>query len=513
MTETTDMRKIPFSASSLGMVLHRMWEPVRGVLTFSLADEALAPQKNLSVSIDRGSISFAYGSRFLSRITFGWVKEYSFDDNTYPQPEDLLSSLSLACSEFNTAPAGMTLSIPKAWTIVRTVEFPAAVKENIADVIAYELDRLTPLASGDAFYDFRVLEDRGDRISLLLMAAKADQVRPYIDLLNRNGFAVNRMTVNLSALGTVCSSIERKSDTIVMEIRPYGYEGGLFVKGLPVHHVSGFLEGLEDTAKGELISGDVRTMLTMTKDRHRTPQVVFLIKGKDPALRELLNRSAGVPVRFMEETDIGIKAPKSRQQIPYAAVGSVMQSLWRETNGLNLLTKGRSERPGTPLTLTILLMLSIALTCIYYLVAPLNVEERRLQEISRQIGPLKEEAKKVEALKKEAESLEERITAIDNFKHERIMTLGILKELASVLPKNTWLSRTRIGTTSVDIEGYAAKATELLPKLEASHYFRKVEFASPIMWDARMNSERFNIKMELEGLRAPEGEKTAYEKK
>ena len=97
---------------------------------------------------------------------------------------------------------------------------------------------------------------------------------------------------------------------------------------------------------------------------------------------------------------------------------------------------------------------------------------KRLQEISAQILLKKEEAKKVEALKKEAESLREKITAIDNFKHDRIMTMNILRELTSILPKNAWLSRARIASSSVDIEGYAGKATELLPKLEASKYFR-----------------------------------------
>jgi Tfp pilus assembly protein PilN len=158
-------------------------------------------------------------------------------------------------------------------------------------------------------------------------------------------------------------------------------------------------------------------------------------------------------------------------------------------------------------------MLAIATIWIFYLVAPLKVEERKLQEISSQIEAKKEEAKKVETLKKEAESLREKITAINNFKHDRVMTLNILRELTSILPKNAWLSRARIATTSVDIDGYAGKATELLPKLEASKYFRKVEFASPIMRDARMDTERFNIKMEIEDTKNKETGNIKNEKK
>jgi hypothetical protein len=36
--------------------------------------------------------------------------------------------------------------------------------------------------------------------------------------------------------------------------------------------------------------------------------------------------------------------------------------------------------------------------------------------------------------------------------------------------------------------------------LEASKFFQKVEFASPTFRDARLNTDRFQIKMELEGV-------------
>jgi general secretion pathway protein L len=87
------------------------------------------------------------------------------------------------------------------------------------------------------------------------------------------------------------------------------------------------------------------------------------------------------------------------------------------------------------------------------------------------------------------------------------MSLNILKELTTVLPKNTWLSRARITQTTVEIEGYAASATGLLPKLEASPLFKKAEFSSPTFRDTRMNADRFNIKMEIEGIQKDEMKK------
>jgi hypothetical protein len=72
------------------------------------------------------------------------------------------------------------------------------------------------------------------------------------------------------------------------------------------------------------------------------------------------------------------------------------------------------------------------------------------------------------------------------------------------LPKSVWLTRVHINDTNVTIEGYATSATDILPRIEASPYFAKVEFSSPTMRDAKMNMDRFVIRMELEGMKKEE---------
>ena len=510
MTVLANVKNIASVASTLGAKIKRIWVPILRVLTFSPADDMIARKNNLSAAMDIGSISVAYGSRFLSKISIKGIKQYSFEEGRYPQPDDLLSSLSLAVNDFNASKSEITLSIPKAWTIIRTVEFPATVKENIQDAISYELDRLTPFAAEDAYFDFRMLEDKGDRVTLLLMAAKTDKIKPYIDILNENGFTVSRITVNLSAIGSLFRYYEKNSDTLFVEIGSKVYEGGLFSNGLPTHNFSGTLTGLDEKTKIGMISGDIKPLLNISKNKGRAPRIVALFKDKSPSLRELLTSGIGVPVYSMGETDIGLGLTLPQKESP-AAVGDVIQSLGPEANGLNLLKKGRYEKQQTPFALTMSLVLAIASIWIFYLIAPLKVEEKKLQAISGQIVLKKEEAMKVEALKKEAEAITTEIAAVNNFKNSRVMTLNILKELTVTLPRTAWISRAKITTESVDIEGYATTATELLPKLEASKFFKKVEFVSPTIRDARMNAERFNIKMEIEDTN--KGENIKNEKK
>ena len=351
------------------------------VLSFSLGDDRIAPVRRLSVVMESGGVSVSYHSRFLSRMKNRGARRYPFEEGRYPTPESAASAVALAVSDLRAVGAQATLVIPKAWTIVKTAEFPVTVKENLPDVVSYELDRLTPLSPERAFYDFRILAEDENRIRIILVAMKAEILQPYLDALREKGITIGR--VGLSAPG---------------------------LSGLA-------LNGNENTA-GEM----------------------------------------------------------------------------------NLLDKGMQKPQKTPMALTIVLLSVLVALGLFWLVSPLRIAEKRVEIIDREIAARRDEVKKIEALKKDLEGVEKEIAAIEAFKTSRPLTLNLLTEMTRVLPANTWLSRIRFTESTVEIEGYAASATELLPKLEASGYFKKVEFASPTSRDVRLNADRFSIKMEIEGL-------------
>jgi Tfp pilus assembly protein PilN len=175
-----------------------------------------------------------------------------------------------------------------------------------------------------------------------------------------------------------------------------------------------------------------------------------------------------------------------------------LESLWPKAAGIDLLSKGRHQRERTPMIVTGMLCAVLLLTMIIYVMTPLRLAEKRIHELDRQIALRRDEVNKVDVVKKEIDAIQNEMTIIEQFKSKRPVVLNILRELTLLLPKGSWLSRVRITETTVDIEGYAASATELLPKLEASNYLKKVEFASPTFRDIRANAERFMIKMEID---------------
>lgn len=493
------LKKITTLASAALAVMNRIRTPVWKVLTFGPSDDRISPKRTLCVALEKGSVSIVMGSRLFSKIRIKSSRSYAFQENQYPQPENLGSSVALAVNDLRAAKTDVTLSIPKAWAVVKTADFPSTVKENLSDVLFYELDRLTPFNPEYALYDFQILKDKTGRLTIVLMAAKADLIQQCITALKDRGINVNRVTVNLSAMGTLCRYNEKGADTLFVEIDNDGYEGALFLDGFINGTLTGSFPSRDKRSRVETISREIVSLLESIKTQAKSPQIVFLLKEPSPLLEEQLKLQLNQPVKILNGTGMKLEPSRPQKRIPYAAAGGVLESLWPKAKGFNLLKKGRYEKQRTPFALTIILILAILAMWALYMVAPLQIEKQRREKIDHQIMLRKEDVKKVEALKKEIETIDGEISTIHNFKGNRPLALDIVKELTTILPTTAWLTRVRITETTANIEGYASSATGLIPKLEASKYFKKAEFASPTFRDRRQNADRFIIKMEIEG--------------
>src|SRR5574340_557984 len=146
MTTTESVKTSVSFVSETATNLARIGRLLRDVLFFSLADDRIAPKRYLLVMLEGGSVSVVSCFRVFSRVMTRQIRRYPLETGTYPSPENLASAVALAIDDLGAAGTQITLLIPKVWAIVKTTEFPIVVKDTLSDVIAYELDRLTPLS-------------------------------------------------------------------------------------------------------------------------------------------------------------------------------------------------------------------------------------------------------------------------------------------------------------------------------------------------------------------------------
>lgn len=90
-----------------------------------------------------------------------------------------------------------TLCLAAAEALVRRVTMPAATEENLAQVIAFEMDRLTPFRAEEVYFDQRVIARDAARgqVSVQLAVARRDVVDARVEKLRSLGVSVQGVTV------------------------------------------------------------------------------------------------------------------------------------------------------------------------------------------------------------------------------------------------------------------------------------------------------------------------------
>jgi Tfp pilus assembly protein PilN len=505
MPETLTHKRLP-RVNGQAEKIRGIVSSFRRVLFYRPADDLLSLKKNLSVALEKGKISCAFGEQSYARPKIKDVREYSFNVDKYPLPKEFMSTLVSAITELDAAGADITLSIPKAWAVIKTVDFPVTIKENMSGAVSNELDRITPYTSEEAFFDFRILSQTDDRITLVIMAAKADAIRPYLDAARESGLEITRVTVNLSTMGTIGYFFDNSSDTIFIAVDKRGYEGALFVNGIISRTIAETFTADSLRSKAEAVSQDINSLIDASRERGNSPRANVIIKDDDQSLRELLRTQSDMKITFVEgSADYDLT---DHTNIPYsAACGSVLQSLWAGDAGFNLLSKGRQEQEKLPVILTVILLIALVIALAFFFTLPVKADKERLETVSQEVRAKEKTYREIEILQKEITSLESEVAFIRNFK-KGSTSLDILNELTSLLPETAWLSNITVTETTVSIVGFADSATELLPKLETSGFFGNVEFASPTFQSGDLGKERFNIKMVLEEQKNGRGEKT-----
>jgi hypothetical protein len=486
--------------------LLRFGRTLKTILSFSPANEVFIPRKQITVAIGMDFLSIAHGSRFLNRIKIMGYETYRFHDARHPLPETVASTTSLYHSQAKLTNPQVMLCVPKAWTIIQTTELPAAAKENLSDVVAYELDRITPFGPDDTYYDYRLVKEAAGKLHIAITALRRETIDPYIKALAEKGLPVTQIDTSLAAVSTYLHYVWREEDLIYLDIGPKIYEGGLLQAGVIV---AGCTDSFNGNGSDECLLADVAENIApwieQMERQNISPQLV--VHSHNGVQLAPLERQLQIPLQVLTDDNLtipGFKGEKASDDIPHGAIGGVLCALWTKSKAMNVLRRGRVTRTSPPLTLTVILIAALLGMGMLALFLPLYLENQKVSAIDQEISARKDAVKKIESLKNEYNSLQEEVKAIVGFRQDKQNILQILKEMTVILPKSVWLTRVHTNDTNVTIEGYATSATGILPRIEASPYFSKVEFTSPTIRDVRMNMDRFVIRMELEGIKKEE---------
>jgi general secretion pathway protein L len=132
---------------------------------------------------------------------------------------------------------------------------------------------------------------------------------------------------------------------------------------------------------------------------------------------------------------------------------------------------------------------------------------KELNTITAEIKKRRPEVEAVEKLQKQKEEFGKEISGLGKIKMEEVSKIEILRELTQILPSTVWVWNFKYNGKEIEISGFADSASDLIPLLDKSPLFEKVEFLAPITKERTMKGsevkekERFKIKARLESRR------------
>jgi general secretion pathway protein L len=468
---------------NLNLNLNNLWQ------NFSTA--LLAGADGVGVYLDRTALTLVQLEKGLKGLRVKQVLRLERQET-----EELALRLQEEVVRLGLKDCPMSLAVSRDLGFLRPMSLPRAAAENLAQVVAYELDRFLPLPADRLYYDYQILAETETDVQLMLLALPRDQVEPFLTLLTQVGLRPMFLELALTATANAFAQLAGKLPAawLLLHAEPGTFELGRF--------------------QGQVLREyrQRRSATATDLNRQLSEEIARLGEGAGNAQTLCLYGQVrdGLQVSALSETHnlntiypshlaIQNLPPETESAGALPALGTALRSLGRGSQGVNLLPG--AERAAVPLgrfSFSNILLLVFLGLCLVMGGSALLHKRVLLYQLNSKLAALEPDARQVERQLEESRALAKQL---QNFQKMGSTPdkLKILKDLTELIPDNTWLFNLRLSRQNLDISGISKSASDLIPLLDKSGWLTKTEFASPVVTDAN-KQDHFKIKADYKGL-------------
>ena len=401
------------------------------------------------------------------------------------------------------SPRTVAIGLPRALVTVKPLELPA-VGADMREMVRFELERHLPFPTDDAAFDFVPLRDadaapegaEGAGRHVLVAAADRRVVDTALRLVQEAKLRPVSVTVAAHDLVSLVRLsprarivwVHRVDEVIDLLFLAHGRV--VMSRTLPVTDDETLAAEIQRSfgivtwrdCHGIWVSGDPVASAWPTASPLAELGVPVTAPSYTPAARHALGEIAAGPRGGLELAVAVALAPAGR---PLNLLPTKLQP-FRLT--------GAQVATGAAVAATVCLVVAA-------LVAPGYRDGRRLAALSGDIARIDGEVRAVERMLKELEARRKLVNTVESLEVSALHPLPVLRELTELLPNDAWLTLVSLDAKGVELTGQANAASALIPLLENSPRFERVEFASPVT--RGRDREQFRIQAAWEANVAP----------
>jgi len=404
--------------------------------------------------------------------------------------ERLSAAVRAFVAERGIDPRRAALVLPRSVAMASRVVLPLAARENLAQVLEYELENLVPLPREAIHYAYSVRPSGEDRIAVTLICIPRAALQEYMDALAEAGVRPRIVTVTSFAI----------ADWAAFATERDGPAGVVVAEG----------ESLEvSVLDGQsLVTTQVLPQRLLT-----TPggfrQGVSRILDEYPVADEMpiYGWHLGAGAELIGATDEATLLELGRERLQTAtdffddaaaaalpAVGGALGVVREATVEINLLPadQRRGSEDGMSLA-TIAMTALVGVLLIVLGVSTVVKDELLHRSVTNRLVALAPQVDEVRALQDQIDALATRLETLNEGQERRVVDL--VETLTELVPTSAYLTTLAFRRGRVTMDGQAASASDVLTALEKSRRFKNVAFSSPTTRAG--DKERFALSAEV----------------
>lgn len=387
----------------------------------------------------------------------------------------------------------INLCLPAEKAIVRDIRFPIAVKENFRDTIRFEMEKYVPFSENQIYYDCQIIdEDKQNKfLTILLVVMRKEDLDPYLTMCRNLKAGASSIEINASARATGLDTLQAsKSSGVHVLFFPEAESLSISLMRGGTLVASRLVPRENHGSLSSLLSHEIK----ICKNNNFLPgDRVGIITASD---------TGELPAKNGDDELGSVTSLKTDGMLPsvhyLAAYGLAVKGLTRVAGTINLLPATLRKRPDRKTVYIAYGLLALNILLFITWSGSMMMQRRMIENrLDEDITKLSSSVKDLPAMERDASESERKIDFLNSFQHSRATALDIMLELARVTPGTAWIQHFNLSDKTVQIDGYAESASDLIPVLEASPLFRDVSFLSTIS-KGKDEKEHFKIQLTIQ---------------
>ncbi len=398
----------------------------------------------------------------------------------------------------------VVVGLSRTSVVIREVEFPLEVEENLPQVVKSQVERFEPVDESRSVFDYAVVhrDEEGGRLRIQITMAPRATVEGVLDLFQEIGLYPASVRHSGMALGHLLALHEdgrpRRDPVLIVRVERRHVELVCVRPDQGIQSQTAEWNGEPEDVEAFLET--VSEVLAPWEDRLQSVGKLYLTGTLGRAVHAALKQR--VPDCELLETGLSLRW-KGAARPPLGelagAVGLAVSGINRWGKPVNLIPAERRLVGGRPSLAATYVLVGVFVVLVGAEVTRGYFQQQALaDQVQNQIELLQPEVEVAFRLREQGAAKRAELEEMSKLFGRREKILLVLKDLTERLPDDTYLQNLQIEGQQVTIQGFSNQASSLLPLLSESPHLEGVK-ANWITQDARQGKERFNFTARVKG--------------